>query len=283
MSREVVKTILLSQIANRFDVRVKLDEDRVVQLAGFYEVGMKLPPIRVVKLEEDSYAYIDGRHRGAAREYCNLKDIKAVVYESNDPAELYAQALEANWGGSKPPTRDDITHTIIRLLELGATQTSIRERLAFLPSGALRAYISSARSTIMKRKISKALDAIGDGTTLNEAASMYKIPPDSLKDVVSGKKGKWGVGRSDEKEFAVAVKAYITNELKSANSGISKKVEFMLHKVEEGEMSYQEAYGVIKAWGEHLRKTAIRVADWKARLNAISGEIDKTVEPTVAA
>lgn len=268
--------IPLSQIVNRFDVRKALDEDRVLQLVGFYESGRELPPVELVQLGEDSYAYIDGRHRGAARAFCNMTDVPAIIAGNpDDPAELYARALEANWGGAKTPTRDDIIHTITRLLEIGASQTSIRERLNFLPPGSLKAYISSARSTMMKRKISKALDAIGEGEKIDEAAKKFLIPLDSLKDVVAGKKGRWGQGRSGEKEFAINLKNYISRELRSTNTGISQKMGFMLEKVEAGEMSYKEAYDVLKAWSDHLRKTGLRVADWRARLNAISGEQDK--------
>jgi hypothetical protein len=274
-----VVMIPLAQITNRFDVRTKLDEDRVLQLMGCYEAGQELPPIEVVQFADDGYAYVDGRHRGAARAYCNFTDIAAIVIDNpNDPAELFARALEANYGGSKPPTRDDITHTVVRMLELGATQTAIRERLQFLPVGALKAYIASARGSIMKRKIAKAMDDIGDGLTIDTVAARYRIPLDSLKDVVKGKKGKWGKGRSTEAELAIAFKSYISTELRAANSGISKKMEFMLQKVDAGEMSYKAAKGVIHAWSEHLRKTGIRVMDWNARLDAIAGETTKAVE-----
>lgn len=275
--------IPLVNIENRFDVRTKLDDDRMVQLAGCYESGVALPPVQVIELAEGKYAYVDGRHRGAAREYCGYTDIAAIVTDNpNDPAELFARALQANYGGAKPPTRDDISHTIIRMLELGASQTAIRERLEFIPSGSLKAYIASGRSTIMKRRISKALDAIGDGDTIETASKKTGVPIDSLKDVVSGKKGKWGTGRTNEKEFCTSLKAHISSSLKATNTSISKKIEFMLTKVSDGEISYKEAYGVIRSWSEHLRKTGIRITDWRARLNAASGEIDKSVTGTAA-
>ena len=105
--------IKISQISNRFDVRVKLDYDRVLQFVGFYQSGVPLPPVTLVEIQAASadpamYAYVDGRHRGAARQYLNLDDIEATIIKNpNDPAELYAMALEANWGPSPlPPTRD---------------------------------------------------------------------------------------------------------------------------------------------------------------------------------
>ena len=280
------KTIMvpLAQIENRFDVRTKLDDDRVLQFAGCFEAGMELPPVKLVRMGDDKYSYVDGRHRGAARAFCNYTNVAAVIIDNpNDPAELFAQALEANWGGAKPPTRDDITHTITRMLEIGATQTAIRERLSFLPAGSLKAYISSARGAIMKRKLTKALDAVGEGLTVEGAARKFDFPVEALKDVIQGKKGKWGRSRTNEIETATAFKAYISGQLRSANSGISKKMEFMLTKVDAGEMSYKVAYDVLKAWSEHLRKTGIRVSDWRARLNAIAGETDRAATVTTEA
>ena len=274
--------IPLAQISNKFDVRVKLDEDRVLQFMGMYDDGQDVPPVVLVKLGEDSYAYVDGRHRGAARSYLNLTDVPAVIRSeamSDSPVELLAEALEANYGGAKPPTREDIIHTVTRMLEAGASQTAIRDRLQFLPSGSLRAFIATARSNIMRKKVAKALDEMSEGSaTLEDAAKRYGIKPETLKDVVAGKKRKWNKGRSDEADFCIAMKNYISTELRSANSGISKKVELLLKKVDDGEVSYKFAEEVIRAWRDHLRKTGVRVSDWQARLNAIAGETDKAAE-----
>jgi hypothetical protein len=278
--KEKIELIPLAQIVNKFDVRIALDEDRVVQFAGLYEGGVSLPPVRLVKVDDDQFAYIDGRTRGAARAYLNLPNVPAVICNGSlrdDPVELFAEALESNWGGAKPPTRDDITHTLLRMLELGATMKAIRERLRFLPMGAMNAYLAHARSVLAKRRLSKALDAVAEGVSVKTAAEMHKVKPEHLKDVISGKKGRWGASRSEEQQIAVEVKAYISRSLFSANAGIAKKVEGALKKVEEGEMSAAVASSIVHAWAEHIRKSAIRIEDWKARLTAITAEQDKAV------
>lgn len=274
-------TLQLSQIINKFDVRTKLDEDRVIQLAEAYEGDIQLPPVDVIKLDnEDSlYAYVDGRHRGAAREFLNLKDIEAVVLDSSlndNPTELFALALEANYGGAKPPTREDIIHTITRMLEAGCDRTSIKERLTFLPTGAVRAFTSQALGTIQKRRVTKALDAIADGATMEVAAKTFRIKPDMLKNVIQGKKGKWGKNRSEEVQFSVEVKAYISAALRSANTGIGKKIDEVFRRVEDGEMSHKLASEVLAAWSEHLRNTSSRIRDRQARLDAISQNVEKS-------
>ena len=277
MTKEKVEMIPLSSITNKFDVRISLDEDRVVQFAGFYEAGMELPPVRLVKIAEGSYAYIDGRTRGAARAYLNMTDVPAVICNGSlqdRPVELFVEALKSNWGGAKPPTRDDIIHTITRMLESGASQTTCRERLNFLPPGSVRAYIASARSTIMKRKISKALDQVSEGYSVDEASKRCAVPLDTLKDVISGKKGRWGKNRSQEAEYGVALKSYISATLRSTNNGIAKKVQDALQKVNDGDVSEKIVADVLKFWADHTRKTTVRIADWKDRLAAISSEQD---------
>jgi hypothetical protein len=285
MSKEKIEYIRLDKIKNAFDVRVALDQDRVVQLAGMYESGVNLPPVKVVRLDEEYYAYIDGRTRGEARKYLNLEEIAAVVCNGSlreDPIELYAEALEANCGGAKPPTTADLTHSILRMLECGATQKQIRERLTFLPSGALQAYIAIARGNLNKKRMAKAIDAIGEGATVQQAAESCHVKPEALKDAISGKKRKWGTARSNEVQLAVDMKAYISKVLFSANAGIAQKCETILKRVDDGEISVKTANGILKAWREHLRKTGLRVDDWQARLDSISLEQDKAVAAPVA-
>jgi hypothetical protein len=272
--------VALKSIANKFDVRLALDQDRVLQFVSLYESGADVPPVKLVALDEDSYAYIDGRHRGAARAYLDLPDVPALICNGSlreNPVELYAEALEANWGGAKPPTRDDIVHTIGRMLEAGATQTVCRERLAFLPAGALRAFIAQARGSLSKRRIAKALDAVSDGFSVPVAAQQFGVKPELLKDIIAGKKGKWGTGRSNEDQLATEIKAYISRQLFSANAGISKKIQDLLARVSDGEVSGKVAIGVIRSWHEHLRKTSLRIDDWTARLASISEEQNKAV------
>lgn len=280
IKKDVIVMLPLASISNKFDVRVSIDNDRVLQFAGLYEGGVSLPPIRVVKIDEDKYAYIDGRHRGAARAYLNLKDAPSVICNGSlrdNPFELFAEALESNWGGAKPPTRDDISHTIVRMIESGGSQKAIRDRLSFLPPGSCRMYIASAKSTVAKRRLSRALDGVSEGLSLSRAAEQNQIKIGLLRDAISGKRGRWGKNRTTEKELEIELKSYISNALLSANAGIGKKLQELLKKVDDGEVSAKIASGVIKAWRDHLRKTGLRVDDWQSRLDAISSEQDRAV------
>lgn len=266
-------SINLDQIENKFDVRVALDQDRVLQFVGMYESGVDLPPVEVVKLDEDEYAFIDGRHRAAARAYMNLKNVMAVVRNGSlkdNPGALYGMALKANWGGARPPSRQDITHVIVRMIDTKISLIQIREYLNFLPSGSFKAYHADATSIISKRRIGQALDAISEGVTLDNAAKDNGLKPEVLRDILSGKKGKYGKSRSQESVRINEFKSYVSKVLFSANAGISKKLQDAIAGVDSGEMSAKGAAVMIGAWREHLRKTQLRIDDWTKRLESIS-------------
>jgi len=270
--------IPLDQIKNLFDVRVELDNDRVLQFVGMYESHVDLPPVRVICLdsEDNKYAYIDGRTRGAALALMGRKEAEAVIVSSDkfSTGELYAEALKSNWGGSKPPSRADITHSIIRMLEAGETPATIRKELNFLPRGSLNAYIATAQGTLTKRKISVALDKISEGElTIEDAASASKIDVSHLRVALKGK-NKGFRSRTAQAEHAHTLQLHILHSLQHANLSIGMKVSELLQEVEHGEMSPLLAEKVINSWFEHLRKATLRAADWRQRLKNITSKFN---------
>jgi hypothetical protein len=274
----------LAQISNKFDVRTSLDQDRVIYLAELYEGGVDVAPVKLLKLDNTDpveYAYVDGRHRGAARDFLGMTDIPAIFVDSalnNQPSELYALALEANYGGAKPPTRDDIVHTIQRMLEAGVARTTVAERLSFIPKGALRAFLSHAQSTISKRRMVNALDMVAKGKAIEEAAKESLVRPDALKEAINGKKGKWGKNRSEEIAYSVEVKGHISRVLRSANTSISIKMSEVAKRLNEGDMSPETARDIVRAWLDHLRKTTSRVRDWSDRIDSLAREHTKSTK-----
>lgn len=271
--REVKNTVMIpvDKIINRFDVRVNLDDDRVLQFVGMYEAGVELPPVRVIELADGKYAYVDGRTRGAALAVMGRKQVEAVIMvDGLSTCELYAEALRSNWGGAKPPTRSDITHTITRMLESGETPTAIRKGLDFLPRGAINAYIATAQGILTKRRISVALDHVAEGrTTLKEAAMESKIDLPALRMALKGK-NKGFRSRDEQAERAHDLQLHILHSLQKANLSIGMKVSDMLQEVEHGDMSPVLAEKVIRSWFNHLRKATLKATDWNQRLENIT-------------
>ncbi len=266
-----IVNIPLDQIVNRFDVRVELDNDRVTQFVGMYEAHVDLPPIRVIELADGKYAYVDGRTRGAALASMGRKEAEAVIMvDGLTTCQLYGEALKSNWGGAKPPSRADITHTVLRMLEAGETPTSIRRELTFLPRGSINAYIATAQGMLTKRRIAIALDRVSEGeSTLTDAAKDSSIDIGALRMALKGK-NKGFRSRSEQQERAHALQLHIMHSLQSANMSIGKKVSELIQEVEHGEMSPLLAEKAIKSWFDHLRKATIRASDWNQRLRNIT-------------
>lgn len=268
MAREAVISLDVSQIHNRFDVRKKLDDDRILYLAELIDAGEKLPPIRVCLDSDGAYSFVDGRHRAAAHVFMNILTIDAVVEKSNDQAYLFGQALHSNYGGAKPPTRDDINHTIRRMLESGIGIKAIKEQLAFMPMAQIRNAIKQAELALNKAKIRYALDAIArEGLRPVEAAARYKVEQSALEDVIAGRKRKFGKATGDQ--LFMTTKAYIHTSLKSAFTGIQKKMENMQRMVEDGEVDVDTAVRLVQDWQDYHQRWNHRVRDWLERFQQL--------------
>ncbi len=270
-----IQMLKLSDIIHKFDVRTAIDQDRVLQFVAAYEQeiatgSIVIPPITVIELVDGRYAYVDGRHRGQARAFLNMADVAAIVAKYKDTVEIYTDALKSNWGGSKPPTREDISYTITRMIKDGISTKSIYEHLKFIPAGACRAYVASAKGNIEKRRIAGALESVADGVSVEESAANFNIKIETLREAIAGRKKRWGGGKTQETETINLTKSYISSTLKAANTGIAKRMDHVLRKVESGEIKASAAQSIIHAWSEHLRRTLIRIDDWRARIDSLS-------------
>jgi hypothetical protein len=278
-----IRTIPIANIENKFDVRQVLDDDRVIYLAELYEGGVNVEPIKVILVtpkaanpSDQKYAFVDGRHRAAGRALLGLPTIEAEVVsaEELDMAGLYAESLKANWGGAKPPTRQDIRHTIQRMLESGATFNRVRAALAFLPPSVFRRYAADAMSSIGKHKMLMALEAIAGGMKLPAAAEKYGIDPEKLRDAITGQKKK---GKTTQIMLSEN-KMFVTNALRSANQKVAGKMKALLVKVEDSEMPVHVMMDIIEAWESSVSASQHRIKDWKERLQSIAGGLGKGVE-----
>lgn len=261
--------IPIVNIYNRFDVRKTLNDDRVLHLAELYTNGVALPPITVLPLSANNgdaptYAFLDGRHRAAAHALLDRQQIECVVDRSSKTlCETYAAALHSNWGGPLPPSRADIESTILRMLEAGVKPGEISKTMGFMPTGALRQYLTNAQSIIRRKSVGAALECVAGGFTVAQAAEKYGLKPEIVKDAVSGKRRK---ATNVEADALAGIKGYITMTLKASNTGISKKLGHLLKQVEDGDVRVSVAEKVIDAWDLHMKGTLHRIRDWRERL-----------------
>lgn len=264
MSKPV--NIPIEKIQNRFDVRKALDDDTVLHLAELYQAKVQLPPVSLVDMGDGTYSFIDGRHRAAAKALLGDDSIPAIVQPMNGSKgtmELYAQALRANYGGSKPPTREDIQHTVHRMVEQGAGLTAISRLIDFIPNSMLHNMVAAAKGHINRDKMRKAIQYVAEGSNPAEAAKKFGVEPKAVSDAIAGRKRKWSTG---EGTILAENKNHITRVLKAANLSIGKHMQDLLNQVEAGEVSPETVAKILNAWETHNKGTAHRIRDWRERL-----------------
>ena len=237
-------SIEIAKIVNQYDVRRALNDERVLSLAELIEGGVELPPIQVI-MGDDGWIFVDGRHRAAAHTLLDKKEIVAVVVDKQESAKMFSQSLLANWGGALPPTTNDIRHTVRRMMEAGATATTVLKELSFLPASQLKKYIDDSRSQMKKIKIRMALDSIADGLRPNEAAAKFDVDLESVKAAISGIKKKFGSG---DVGIESENKVYVKTVMKSATVGITKRLENLFHYVDAGEIRSVTVTKIIDEW-----------------------------------
>lgn len=265
----MTKNIPIANITNRFDVRRKIEEDHVLYLAGLIEGKANLPPIKVITIGEDQYAFIDGRHRAAAYALLGYDTIPASISkDSGDTAHYFGDALRSNWGGAKPPSRTDLEYTVSQMLDRGVSPIKIRESLNFVPASMLRLILTNSHSLLRKKRINKALDAVANGSKLADAAKEFSVEPDALKEAVTGRKR----AASEQAIPLASIKSYISITLRASNTGIAKKIERVIKDVDDGETPSSTATQAIEAWEAHLKNTLNRMKDWKERVQMLENK-----------
>jgi hypothetical protein len=276
MSKPIL--IKLDRIVNAFDVRTALDDDRVLQFAELYEANADVPPIEVIKTGENNYAFLDGRNRAAGRALCGFTDVLAVVRTDlgNKPSGvLYATALKANFGGSKPPTRADIQHTINRMVEAGESGPAIVRLLDYLPSSIIRKCVDTCKGNIHKKKIQEAIEAVSKGSTVDAAAKKFGLDRVKVSNAISGKKNKWSTA---EGSVLTEGKHLITRYTRPGNYAIGRWIGERMQRAEDGELSPVTVQKLLKSWMSAVKGTEHRIIDWQHRLDNIIGNGSKQEE-----
>lgn len=220
--------IALDKIKTDFFVRVKLNDDRTLQLAEAIEAGMDIPPMLVTK---ESFKLVDGRHRLEAFRLLNRAEapVEWVPEESN--VELIAKAFNANIGGALPPAKADIYHTITLFIAEGLKTAAIVKLLPFAPSLA-RKYIAQAQTMILQKKMRQAqFDVADNGLTVAAAARKHGIDEGKLREQIRGKR------KGSKKALAIsALCSNISNMFKGTQNRVAVALRSTIGRFEDGDL-----------------------------------------------
>ena len=254
----------LSQLKTNLFVRRLLDQDHVLLLADLLEGGKELPPIEVT----EEMNVVDGRHRREAYEFLDIKEVSVKVLRFDDEAEMISYAFKSNCGGSKPPTPDDIDHTIELLLERESGQKAIAEGLN-LPLKMVRKYIDDVRSRLARAKLMKAVDSIlTGGLSVAKAAEQYGVDIDKLKEHLSGKKKKHPGGiESNQKTIT-----YNYKSISSKNAALCSRLS---DQYDDGDVTRTQVLEILDHIADLQKKGIRTTSEWRSRFEAKFGENGK--------
>jgi ParB-like chromosome segregation protein Spo0J len=260
------RVVKLAELETNKFVRKELDQDHIMYLAELVANGVEMKdPIEVTPTPEGKLEIVDGRHRKEAYELNDRTEGKVRVIEFDSVSEMIAYAYRANTGGSKPPTPADTEHTITQLIEQGETHKYVSELLG-LPTGMVRRYVKDIQSKLNRTKLARAAESVTEGgLTMAKAAEQHDVPPDKLKEVLSGHR------RKNNRLGIADVHRGLTSQYKSHSQKQAAALKKLLEKFEDGDVSKKQLEEIF-AHIEKLQKAATRsVSDWKQRFVALNG------------
>ena len=261
-----IQTVPIDSIEEKFFVRTKLDEDRVLQFADLYQAGQEMPPIHRSKNGDNgSFILVYGRHRKAALELLDIKEVECEIITSAPLGELIIKAFNENYGGPMPPTKDDIEHTIQLLVDQGVSQNKIIESMPF-PASLGRKFLKSIKDKRAKAELRRALFAVSDGNhTANEAAEKFGVPLDKLKEELGG-------GRKRRKSNTEVMLRGATFQFKSASQKNAHLLKNTIDNFEDGEITEDQARAVFERVGNCIKQMRKAFDGWQKRFDVkISG------------
>lgn len=258
----------LRDLTTDFDVRKKLNDSHVYNMALLYEAGEELPPIIITK----GMKIIDGRHRKAAMELAGRQVARCIIATETDECVLITEALKANVGGPLPPSKEDIVHAILLLLAQGWKEKRISDSLPF-PRTVSRKYITEANAYIIRAKLAEALKAIAeDGMTLKAASEKFDVPEEKLKEHMNPNR---------KKREQQSIKWRQTH-ISRAYNGFGRKIGHEIQKVfdmyEDKEITENDVLETLDHIFDLIKKGEKRVEEHRERFRNLAREFSKLAE-----
>lgn len=254
-----------SIIADTF-VRVRVDDEHVLHLACLYEGGTKLPPIKVLRAGS---RLIDGRHRLKALKMLEKTTVEVEWVEEADTANMLVQALQANIGGSLPPSNTDIVYAMQQMMEAGMVNSAIAKQFSsYWPPSVIRKFINDAASALYKTRMVRAKAAvIDDGMTLTEAAQANGVKVDQLKNHLGGKKTR--------KTAVGDINGQISKAFKSRGQQVAGVLKNVQQKFDDGDLSWNAIDHILAHCEKAHKSHGISLRDWRTRFEAKAGKLKK--------
>lgn len=239
---------------NRFVREIK-DPDYVLLLAELYESGQPMEPIVITT----SLEVVDGRNRIEASILACRTTVNAIIVSDMEKKELLVTAMNANMGGSRPPTNKDVIFSIEALLRAGATGKWIVDNTR-MPRQVTEKYLFTARRNLMSIQIVKARQAMAERLlTVEEAATEFGVTLPRLKSEITGKRFRDGIN------IASQLKSGITHRNKSDSQRNTTAFKAAIHAYREGDMTKEQVMAFFDEIEHHGNLSVKAAADFRDR------------------
>ena len=249
--------VKLSDLKQDFYVREKLIESHWFLMAELMDAGVKFPPIEIT---EDN-RLIEGRHRVRAAQFLDRETIEAIVVPDKGELESVSHAFEANYGGSLPPTTEDLIHTFTYLIEKSISRDKIIQQFSkFIPKEIVGVYFQKASSNVSNKRVYEAIRLIKDnGLDIHEAAK--KVGLKSIAQIKNEIDRRIGSGEVKVPKF----KSIFSSKFTQFNNSNGHLITQLRSAYKNGEISGEEVADTLKHLGDLISNTNRLYEDWQSR------------------
>lgn len=249
--------VKISELVNGFYVREKFDDKHLAFLLSLHEGGIKLPPIEITK----DKVVVEGRYRIELHKLLDKEYIEAIIVkDGKSEAELVSYALGRNIGGSLPPTKDDIIHTMRHLIEKGISKDEIMTAMSkSIPASMARVLLSRAGADIANAKGLRGARLVRDeGLSIEEAAKRVGLK--TIKPI----RDAMNIGKTDK---LPKFNSIVSAKFSYLNKGNSRLITGLLNSYKDGEISSDGVLERLEFLGKAIANTNRLFADWQSRFS----------------
>lgn len=271
-----IQLVKLSDIAEKFIVRVKLNDEHVAYLASLLEAGKEISPLL---LSAEGNVLVDGRHRLAAiRLMGGIEEFPCEIRKFDSEGDMLIAALEANVGGSLPPSPADITLTMQMLLVAKVSKREIIEKvneIVGFPPSLIKKHLNKVQANLNLARLQKAISAVARGDlTVQQAAEDNSVDLKDLREALS-ENGR----RRGERDLDInKLKDHIGQNFTRASSVMGHNLSLLATHLEDGIVKNDEVNEVMLSLEKKLKRLVACYNQWHGRFKIHLEAKDKAVE-----
>jgi ParB-like nuclease family protein len=253
MSSLKIQQVRIDKLVHVWDVRVNLNEDHVLTLAGLIDSGVEMPPIDIT----DKMEILDGRHRVQAAALAGHETIQAKIHRGLANREALVFSYRSNETGPLPMTLHDYAVVVKQLIEMGDSDPQICMSLK-MPAKFLRPIISKERSRIIGHKLIKAKELMVSGKTVAQAAEEVNIPERAIQQSLRQ------TGRVEHSLYTKLASS-VTQERNAMMGWMRRMHERIQEDYREGLITKEEIVTVWQRTRDMLQAGVVKVSDYEMR------------------